>query len=130
MSAKQLTLPLDVTKFAHIFDLKDSGDDFYFDNVTAYVRKVMADIEKLDFDDRLKREIRLTAWLIELGSEICKVKLHLQESAGKVDELVAMIDRILPEYIEIWNYRNFEMGIARFRDYLISRRAELLALKG
>ena len=129
MSAKQLTLPLDVTKFAHIFDLKDSGDDFYFDNVTAYVRKVMADIEKVDFDERLKREIRLTAWLIELGSEICKVKLHPQESVGKVDELVGMIDRILPEYIEIWNYRNFEMGIARFRDYLISRRAELLALK-
>lgn len=129
MSAKQLTLPLDVTKFAHIFDLKDSGDDFYFDNVTAYVRKVMADIERLDFDERLKREIRLTAWLIELGSEICKVKLHPQESVGMVDELVAMIDKILPEYIEIWNYRNFEMGIARFRDYLISRRAELLALR-
>lgn len=89
----------------------------------------MADIEKVDFDERLKREIRLTAWLIELGSEICQGKLHPQESVGKVDELVGMIDRILPEYIEIWNYRNFEMGIARFRDYLISRRAELLALK-
>jgi len=47
----------------------------------------------------------------------------------RVDELVALIDRILPEYIEIWNFRNFEMGIARFRDNLISRRAELLALR-
>ncbi len=130
MSAKQLTLPISVTKYAHLFDIKDSGDDFYFDNVTEYVRKVMADIEKVDFDDRLKREIRLTAWLIELGSEICKVKLHPAESLDKVDELAAMIGRILPEYIEIWNYRNFEMGIARFRDYLIDRRAELLALKG
>ena len=129
MSAKQLTLPMDVTRYAHLFDMKDSGDDFYFNNVTAYVRKVMEDIEKLTFDDRLKREIRLTAWLIELGSEICKVKLHPQDSIGEVDALVELIDRILPEYIEIWNYRNFEMGIARFRDNLISRRAELLALK-
>ena len=130
MCAKQLTLPLNETKFAHLFDLKDSGDDFYFDNVTAYVRRVMADIEKLDFDERLKREIRLTAWLIELGSEVCKVKLHPQDSLDKVDSLVALIDKIFPEYIEIWNYRNFEMGIARFRDHLLSRRAELLALKG
>lgn len=129
MCAKQLTLPISVTKYAHLFDLKDSGDDFYFDNVIAYVRKVMADIEKLDFDDRLKREIRLTAWLIELGSEVCKVKLHPAESLDKVDELVALIDRILPEHIEIWNYRNFEIGIARFLDHLIARRTELLALK-
>ena len=130
MSAKHLTLPLNETKYAHLFDIKDSGDDFYFDNVTAYVRKVMADIEKLNFDDRLKREIRLTAWMIELGSELCKVKLHPQDSIDKVDKLVALIDKILPEYIEIWNYRNFEMGIARSEGYLTSRRAELLALKG
>ena len=129
MSAKQLTLPLSETKYAHLFDMKDSGDDFYFDNVTAYVRKVMADIEKLDFDERLKREIRVTAWMIELGSEICKVKLHPQESVDKVEELVALIDKILPEYIELWNYRNYEMGIARSRGYLTSRREELLALK-
>ncbi|MGI6698870.1 MAG: family 20 glycosylhydrolase [Christensenellales bacterium] len=129
MCAKQLTLPLSETKYAHLFDMKDSGDDFYFDNVTAYVRRVMADIEKLDFDNRLKREIRLTAWLIELGSEVCKVKLHPAESIHMVDELVALIDRIIPEYIEIWNYRNFEMGIARFLDHLTARRSELLALK-
>lgn len=116
-------------KYAHLFDLQDNGDDFYFNNVTEYVRRMMADIEKLDFDDRLKREIRLTAWLVELGSEVCKVKLHPQDSIDKANGLAALIDKILPEYIEIWNYRNFEMGIARFRDYLIARRAELLALK-
>jgi len=129
MSAKQLTLPLNETRYAHLFDMKDSGDDFYFDNVTEYVRKVMADIEKVHFDERLKREIRVTAWMIELGSEVCKVKLHPQESVDKVDELVALIDKILPEYIELWNYRNFEMGIARSQGYLTSRREELLALK-
>ena len=129
MCAKQLILPMSVTRYAHLFDMRDSGDDFYFDNVTAYVRKVMADIEKLDFDDRLKREIRLTAWLIELGSEVCKVKLHPKESLDQVDGLVRLIDRILPEYTEIWHYRNFETGISRFLDHLLARRTELLALR-
>jgi len=129
MSANQLTLPMHETKYAHLFDLKDSGDDFYFDNVIDYIRKVQADIEKLTFDERFKREIRLTVWMIELGAEICKVKLHLEESVDRVDELVALIDKILPEHIEIWNYRNYEMGVARFLDQLKARRAELLALK-
>lgn len=129
MCAKQLTLPISETRYAHLFDMKDSGDDFYFDNVTDYVRRVMADIEKVEFDDLFKREIRLTAKMIVLGSEICKVKLHPMESLDKVDELVAMIDEIVPEFTEIWNIRNYEMGIARFRGYLLSRKEELLALK-
>ncbi len=129
MSAKQLVLPLHQTKYAHLFDMKDSGDDFYFNNVTDYVRRVQADIEKLSFDESLKREIRVTAWLIELGSEFCKVKLHPQESVGQVDTLVALIDKILPEYIEIWNCRNFEQGINRFLGHIYARREELLALK-
>ncbi len=129
MCAKQLTLPLNETRYAHLFDMKDSGDDFYFDNVTDYVRRVMADIEKLDFDEELKQEIRVTAWMIELGSEICKVKLHPQDSVDKVDDLVALIDRILPLYIDLWNHTSYEMGVARSRDYLLSRRAELLTLK-
>ena len=129
MSAKQLSLPISETCYAHLFDMKDSGDDFYFDNVTDYVRRVMADIEKLTFDGLLKREIRLTAQLIELGSEVCKVKLHPQASAGKAQELADMIDHLLPEYTEIWNIRNYEMGIERFVSQLKARRDELRALK-
>ncbi len=129
MSAKQLTMPLSQTRYAHLFDMKDSGDDFYFDNVTDYVRRVQADIEKVDFDERMKREVRLTAWMIELGSEVCKVKLHPAESVGKVDELVALIDKIIPEYTELWNARNYEKGVEKFLEHLTSRRAELLALK-
>ncbi|MBP3428578.1 MAG: family 20 glycosylhydrolase [Clostridia bacterium] len=129
MSAKQLTLPMSETRYAHLFDMKDSGDDFYFDNVTDYVRRVMADIEKLSFDELFKREIRLTAQLIELGSEVCKVKLHPQASIEKAQELADMIDRILPEYTEIWNIRNYEMGIERFVGYLKARRDEMRAMK-
>lgn len=128
MSANQLTLPVTQTKYAHLYDLKDSGDDFYFDNVTDYVRRVWADIEKLEFDDMLKRELRLSAQLVELGSEYCKVKLHPAKSAKEAAQLVELIDRIMPEYTEIWNYRNYEMGIDRFLDHLRRRRSELAAL--
>ena len=40
-----------------------------------------------------------------------------------------MIDGILPEYIEIWNFRNYEMGIERFVGHLKARQEELRALK-
>ena len=128
MSAKQLTMPLGQTKYAHLFDLRDSGDDFYFDNVTDYVRRVQEDIEKLEFDDMLKREIRLTAQLIVLGSEFCKVKLHPERSGREAAELISMIDHIIPEYTQIWNFRNYERGINKFLDHLMNRRAELMAL--
>ncbi|MDO5326939.1 MAG: family 20 glycosylhydrolase [Clostridia bacterium] len=128
MCAKELTLPINQTRYAHLFDIKDSGDDFYFDNVTAYVRKVMADIEKLDFDETYKREIRLTAQLIELGSEICKVKLHPQASAAQAQALADQIDRILPEFTQLWLARNYERGVERFAGYLADRRDELRAL--
>ena len=130
MCAKELTLPISQTRYAHLFDLKDSGDDFYFDNVTAYVRRVMADIEKLSFDETYKQEIRLTAQLIELGSEICKVKLHPQASADQAQLLADQIDRILPEFTELWLLRNYERGVERFAGYLSDRRDELRALKG
>ena len=129
MSAKEINLPLNETRYAHLFDLKDSGDDFYFDNVTAYVRRVMADIEKLSFDETVKREIRLTAELIEVGSELCKVKLHPRESADKAQMLADRIDSLLPEFRELWLIRNYEKGIERFWGYLVSRRDELRALK-
>ena len=129
MCAKELNLPVSVTRYAHLFDIRDSGDDFYFDNVSDYVRRVMADIEKLSFDDTLKREIRLTARLIETGSELCKIKLHPQSSVPQAHALADQIDALLPEYTALWLKRNYEKGVERFRDCLIDRRDELRALK-
>ena len=130
MSFKELTLPLGETRYAHLFDMKDSGDDFYFDNVIRYVRAVMEDVEKLDFDETYKREIRLTARLVELGSEVCKVKLHPQASRGKARSLAEQIDALLPEYLALWKLYNYERGCEKFRDILTRRRDELLALAG
>ena len=128
MCAKELILPISQTRYAHLFDLKDSGDDFYFDNVTSYVERVMADIEQLSFEDTLKREIRLTANLITLGSEICKVKLHPEKSRDQAAALAEKIDGILPEFEALWKARNYEKGVERFAGHLAQRRRELLAL--
>ena len=128
MCAKELILPISQTRYAHLFDLKDSGDDFYFDNVTSYVERVMEDIEQLSFDDTLKREIRLTANLITLGSEICKVKLHPEKSRDQAAALAEKIDAILPEFEALWKARNYEKGVERFAGHLAQRRRELLAL--
>ncbi|MBR5258327.1 MAG: hypothetical protein IKV51_05215, partial [Clostridia bacterium] len=128
MCFQEITLPLNVTRYAHLFDMKDSGDDFYFDNVTEYVRRVMADVEKLPLDETYKREIRLTARMVELGSELCKLKLHPRESKDKARELVSLIDKILPEYVELWNIYNYEKGSEMFCNHLNARKSELLAL--
>ena len=128
MSAKELILPLKETRYAHLFDLKDSGDDFYFNNVTDYVGRVMADIEALDFDAGWKREIRLTARLIEAGSELCKIKLHPERSRGEAAALAEKLEELIPEFREIWMTRNYEKGEERFEEYLTSRRDELRAL--
>ena len=128
MSAKELILPLKETRYAHLFDLKDSGDDFYFNNVTDYVGRVMADIEALDFDPGWKREIRLTARLIEAGSELCKIKLHPERSRREAAALAEKLEELIPEFREIWMARNYEKGEERFEEYLTSRRDELRAL--
>ena len=126
--ARELMMPIQETKYAYLFDLKDCGDDFYFDNVTEYVRRVMADIEKLDFDETWKREIRMTAQLIEIGSEICKVKLHPEASASEAQELANRLIRLLPEYRALWLLRNYEKGMERSYNHFVNRAKELRAL--
>ena len=128
MSAKEINLPVSQTKYAHLFDIRDSGDDFYFDNVTDYVRRVMEDIETLDFDETWKREIRLASRLIRFGSELCKVKLHPETSREEAHALSDEVDSMLPEFEDLWKKRNYEKGMEKFYTTLISRRDELRAL--
>ena len=121
-------LPIPQTKYAHLYDLKDSGDVFYFENVTEYVKKVMADIEKVDFDPLLKREILLNSRMVVLSSETCKLRVGEKITEEKRAALVAEIDSIIPEFRELWCARNFEAGVELFTDALMSRRTEILKL--
>lgn len=122
-------LPIPQTKYAHLYDLKDSGDNFYFDNVIEYVNKVMADFKAVDFDPIMKREILLNSKMVILSAETCKIRIGTKLSNEKLDELIAMIDEILPEFHELWCMRNYEKGVEIFESALNQRRCELAALK-
>ena len=87
-----------------------------------------ADIEKLDFDETVKREIRVTAELIQLGSEICKVKLHPEASAREAGALADRMDALIPEYQALWRIRNYEKGMERSCGDFTARSRELREL--
>ena len=122
-------LPLTETNFNNLFDLKDSGDAFYFDNIIGYVTSVLSDIEKIAFDNRLKREIAVNSKTVILSAELCKLRLGYGLSTEKKKELIDLIDWIADEYRELWLYRNFEKGVEDFENQLAGRKADLLAME-
>ncbi len=121
--------PLTETKYAYFYDLKDIGDEFYFNNVIDYVNKVIADIKKLSFDEQIKREIILNSEMVILSAEQCKLRIGCEMSNEKLDELISLSDRLAEEFHELWNKRNFERGVEIFKTQIIDRRNELVALK-
>ena len=129
MCGELFPYPLTQTNYAHLFDLKDSGEIFYFDNVTDYVTRVMDDIEKLDFDDRFKREIRINANMVLLSAELCKVKLGKELTNEEIDGLIDMMKDMREEYYELWCFRNYEHGVNNFLRGLNMHIEELTALK-
>ena len=118
--------PTTVSKYAYFFDLKDSGDDFYFDNVVSYVRKVMADVEKLEFDPQLKAEILINAKMVILASALCKLRIGTSLTEEHRQELLALIDEIAQQYPLLWNKSNFSKGHEIFLDRLACHRESLL----
>lgn len=129
ISAEMFRFPLSESKYAYFYDLKEFGDEFYFNNVTEYVTKILADIRKLDFDEQLKAEIILNSEMVILSSEQCKVRIGCELSNEKLDELIALSDRLAEEFHKLWNRRNFEQGVDIFKSQIIDRRNELEALK-
>lgn len=127
MCGEMFTRPFTETNYAYFYDLKDCGDAFYFDNVTAYVRKVMADVEKLDFDSLWKREILLNSQMVILASECCKLRLELPLRTEEKENLLALADEIEAGYRDLWNRRNFEKGMEIFLDQLKEHREALTA---
>lgn len=129
MSAQLMLPPLPQTKYAHLYDLKDSGDEFYFNNVIEYVRKVLADIKNVEFDEQLKREIVLNSNMVILGAALCKIRIGNKLPKDEIRELIALIDWILPEYHELWCKRNYEKGVELYEKVLSARRAELVEIE-
>ena len=118
--------PITVSKYAYFFDLKDSGDSFYFDNVVSYVRKIMADVEKLDFDSVAKREILLNANMVILASELCSLRIGAPLSPERKQQLLALIDRIAEEHPVLWKIHNFPKGSEIFLHHLALHKESIL----
>lgn len=121
--------PLSEANYAGFCNLKPTGDIFYFDNVSNYVKSIIKDIEKVDFDMQLKREILLNSRMVILSSETCKLRLGYKLSDEALNELIEEIDFISREYYDLWCKRNYEKGVEDFLEQLKLKRNEILELK-
>ncbi len=124
-----LGLPLSQSNYYTYFDLAECGYDFYFNHVISYVNDVIAEIEGIDFDEKMKREILINAKMVILAAELCKPRYGEKKlTAEKKEELCALIDRMIPEYKELWLLENYENGMDIFVKVLEARRKEIVEL--
>ncbi len=124
-----LRLPLSQSGQKIFFDLDKCGDNFYFRNVIRYMKEAISELEKIAFDETLKRQALLNARMVILGAEIAMMKIDKCFPAAKIDELVAIIDELSAEYSAVWNIDNYPLGQEIFLKMLSDRKEELLAQK-
>lgn len=113
------------TEYPGFFDLKKCGEDFYFDNVISYVKKVLKDFENVPCGEFLKREVINNADMVILAEELMKIRLHQSVSAEKAAYLTALIDKIADEYKLLWQRLNFDKGMEDFLSQLDNKKKEL-----
>lgn len=126
MCGSVLQFPLEVRGYYHFFDLKECGDDFYFNNVIRYVEDVLKDVDKLDIDSQHKREIVLNSKMVVLSAELCKVRKNGTIDSCIAQKMIELIDWMYDEYDELWCMRNYDKGKECFLDILSGRKEELL----
>lgn len=129
MSMRLIDKPLTEAALPGDFDLLECGDDFYFDNVISYVKRIMADVKKIDFDENFKRQILVNSNQVIIGAETTKIRYNRVATEEKIDELINLIDENLKEYEILWERENYSKGKEDFMNMLIGRRADLVAMK-
>ena len=105
------------------------GDDFYFDNMEAYMKKAIGCVEDIDFDENYKRQILVNSYQALIGIETARIRHHRASTPEKIDEIIMMIDENLKEYDILWERENFSEGKDNFMNMLRGRRADLLRMK-
>ncbi len=120
--------PLCETAHYVYFDLKNCIDNFYFDNVINYINSILKDVEKIDFDAELKRQVILNSKMVIVSAELCKVRIDKTVTEDKRKEICELIDWVTGEYKELWLNVNFEKGVESYLSKLADRKQELLAL--
>ena len=127
MCGELLAQPLDSRTYAGWFDIAEWPDDFYYDNVVNYMKKIVDDFSKIDFDETIKREMRVNCLMTIISAELCKVRISQKVTKEKYNELCALIDETIKEHCELWTIRNYPKGLEVSLGVLEKRRAELLA---
>ena len=113
------------TSYGAYFDLKDCGDDFYFNNVIRYVKEITKEVTALPMDEGYLREIVLSAHIVILAAEFCKLRMGNKIDAETAHRLRDFIDIIYDEFKNLWNEMNYEKGIECFLGVLEARKADL-----
>ncbi len=126
MCGSVLQFPLSVRGYYYFYDLKECGDDFFFDNVIRYVEDVLSDITKLPIDSQHMREITLNTKMVVLSAELCKVRKNETMDKSKAQQMIELIDWMSEEYTALWLMRNYDEGKQCFLDILSGRKEELL----
>lgn len=111
------------------FDAYDCKDEFYFDNVIEYMQKNLSELEKMEMEERWKREIKVNADMVIVATELMKIRVSQTVSSQTYDYLCDYIDQILAEYQELWCYRNYQSGSERFAEKLLRSKKELCRLR-
>ncbi len=128
MCGEVLQYPITKKGYHIFFDLDECGDDFYFDNVVSYLERILSDIEKLKMDERYKREIVINSKMAILSAELCKVRKNEVIDKKIAKKLLRLIDWMIPEYKELWCFRNYEKGVEVFLKILEGRRQDIAGL--
>ena len=111
-----------------IFDLNEYYDkEFYFDNIVDYMTKIRKDVEKIDFDETIKREVLINCDLTLFGANIAKIKSGNRD-VNLIEHLIAEAQRLCDEHYDLWIKSFFKTGCERFENELMKRKEELSCL--
>lgn len=111
------------------FNLYESGDNFYFDNVIEYVGKILKDVEKIGIDSELKAQIECNAKTVIFAEELNKLRLNKKVDNRKLDELILLADYITKTFDRLWEEENYSHGKEIFLDAIDARRSEIVKIK-
>ncbi|MBQ4526591.1 MAG: family 20 glycosylhydrolase [Clostridia bacterium] len=110
------------TKFVN---LDKCGDSFYFNNVDRYVREVMSQIEKVDCEPVLKREILLNAEMVLFANMLNDIRVRNEISQSEYDEWASLAEKIEKEFTVLWDMKNYSKGKENYISALKKRVEEL-----
>lgn len=113
------------TGYGAYFDLKECGDDFYFNNVIRYISEILSEVKALIMDETYQREIILGANIVILAAEFCKLRMGSVIDSEKARALAGFIDEIRSSFASLWMEMNYEKGMECFLGVLDARKVDL-----